>query len=81
MGVLEYLSKRVIIRATSLPSRKCRMMKLSVPFVSSNYTDVAFTVADPKYWNSLPMTYGPYHLLLPLNVDYIHICYHYNVFF
>ena len=28
-----------------------------------------------------PMNYGPYHLLLLLNVEYIHICYHYNVFF
>ena len=27
------------------------------------------------------MNYGQYHLLVLLNVDYIHICYHYNVFF
>ena len=29
-------------------------MKLSVPLVSSIYADAAFTVAVPKYWNSLP---------------------------
>ena len=28
-----------------------------------------------------PTTYGPCHTLLLLNVDYIHICYNYNVFF
>ena len=37
MGVPEYISKRVRIRATTRPSRKYEMMKLSVPFVSSMY--------------------------------------------
>ena len=54
MGVPEYLSKGVIIRATKRPSRKCELMKLSVPLVSSIYADAAFTVAAPKYWNRLP---------------------------
>ena len=54
MGVPEYLSKGVIIRATTRPSRKCELMKLYVPFVSSMYADADFTVAAPKYWNSLP---------------------------
>ena len=54
MGVPEYLSKGVIIRITIRPSRKCELMKLSVPFVSSMYADAAFTVAAPKYMNSLP---------------------------
>ena len=53
MGVPEYLSKRVRIRATSRPIRKCELMKLSVPFISSMFSDAAFTVAAPKYWNSL----------------------------
>ena len=38
------------------PSRKCELMKLSVPFVSSMYADAAFTVAAPKYWINLPLT-------------------------
>ena len=50
----EYLPKGVIIRATIRPSRKCELMKLSVPLVSSIYADAAFTIAAPKYWNSLP---------------------------
>ena len=54
MGVPSYLSKGLIIRETNRPSRKCELMKLSVPFVSSMYADDAFTVATPKYWNSLP---------------------------
>ena len=29
-------------------------MKLSLPLVSSMYEDAAFTVAAPKYWNTLP---------------------------
>ena len=33
---------------------KCELMKLSLPLVSSMYADAAFTVAAPKYWNSLP---------------------------
>ena len=53
MGVLEYLSKRVIIRATTRPSRKCELMKLPLSRISSIYADAAFTVAAPKYWNSL----------------------------
>ena len=54
MGVPEYISKGLIIRETTRPSRKCKLMKLSVPLVSSMYADAAFTVAAPKYWNSLP---------------------------
>ena len=80
MGVPEYLSKRVRIRATNCPSRKCELMKLSLPFVSSMYADAAFTVAAQKYWNSLPDDLL-YHILLPLNVDYIQICYHYMSYF
>ena len=53
-GVPEYLSKRVMIQTNIRPSHKCELMKLSVPFVSSMYADAAFTVAAPKYWNSLP---------------------------
>ena len=48
IGVPEYLSKGVIIRVTTRPSRKCELMKLSVPFDSSMYADAAFTVAAPK---------------------------------
>ena len=54
MGVPSYLSKGHIIRTTTRPSRKCELMKLSVSLVSSMYADAAFTVAAPKYWNSLP---------------------------
>ena len=54
MGVPSYLSKGLIIRTTTRPSRKCELMKLSLPLVSSMYADAAFTVAAPKYWNSLP---------------------------
>ena len=46
MGVPTYLSRGLIIRETTRPSRKCEMMKLSVPLVSST--------AAPKYCNSLP---------------------------
>ena len=53
MGVPSY-GKGLIIRATTHPSHKCELMKLSVPLVSSIYADAAFTVAGPKYWNSLP---------------------------
>ena len=52
MGVAEH--KGFISRAATRPSRKCEMMKLNVPFVSSMYADAAFTVAAQKYWNSLP---------------------------
>ena len=54
MGVPSYLSKGLIIRATTRPSRKCELMKHSVSLVSSMYADAALTVAAPKYWNSLP---------------------------
>ena len=54
MGVPSYLSKGLIIRATTRPSRQCELMKLSVPLVSPIYAYAAFTVAAPKYWNSLP---------------------------
>ena len=53
MGVPSYLSKGLIIRTTTRPSRKCELMKLSLPYVSSMYADAAFTVTAPKYWNSL----------------------------
>ena len=54
MGVPSYLSKGLIIRTTTRPSRKCEMMKLYVPLVSSMYAYAAYTVAAPKYRNSLP---------------------------
>ena len=54
MGVPSYLSKGLIIRTTTRPSRKCELMKLYLPLVSSMYADAAFTVSAPKYWNSLP---------------------------
>ena len=54
MGVLSYLSKGLIMQATTRPSRKCELMELSLPLVSSIYADATFTVAAPKYWNSLP---------------------------
>ena len=48
MGVPEYLKKRVRIRTTTHQSRKCELMKLSVPFVLSMYADAAFNVAATK---------------------------------
>ena len=81
MGVPSYLSKGLIIRATTRPSRKCELMKLSVPLVSSIYADAAFTVAAQKYWNSLPDELSTMSSFIILNVAYIHIWYHYNVFF
>ena len=48
MEVPSYLSKGLIIRTTTRPSRKCELMKLSLPLVSSMYADAAFTVASPK---------------------------------
>ena len=54
MGVPEYQSKRVRIRATTRLRRKCELIKLSMSFVSSMYADSVFTVAAPKYRNSLP---------------------------
>ena len=54
MGVPSYLSKGLIIRTTTRPSRKCELMKLSLSLVSSKYAYAAFTVSAPKYWNSLP---------------------------
>ena len=53
MEVLSYLYKGLIIRTTTRPSRKCELMKLSLPLVTSRYTDAAFIVVAPKYWNSL----------------------------
>ena len=53
MGSPEYLSKKVRIRATTRPIRKGELMKLYVPFFYSMYEDTAFTVAAPKYWNSV----------------------------
>ena len=44
----------LIIRATTSPSRKCELMKISVQIVLSIYTNAAFTVAAPKFWNSIP---------------------------
>ena len=54
MGVPSYISKGLIIRTTTRPSRKCELMKLSLPLASSMYADAALTVAAPKYRNSLP---------------------------
>ena len=54
MGVPSYLSKGLLIQAATRPSRKCELMKLSIPLISSIYADAVFTVAAPKYWNSLP---------------------------
>ena len=54
MGVPPCLSNGLIIRATTRPSHKYELMKLSVPLVSSIYACAAFTVTPPKYWNSLP---------------------------
>ena len=48
MGVPSYLSKGLLIRTTTRPSRKCELMKLSLPLVSSMYADSAFTIATPK---------------------------------
>ena len=50
------------------------------------HEDAAFTIAAPKYWNSVPDDLQPlkeynYHIVLLTDVDYIHIGYHYNVFF
>ena len=80
MRVQEYLSKRVRIRTTTCPSRKCELMKLSLPLVSSMYADAAFKVAALKYWKSPPdeCTMSSF---ITFKYDYIHICYHYNFFF
>ena len=52
MGVPEYLSKRVGIRATLRQIRKYELMKLSMPFVSSMYADCCFQYCYSG--NSLP---------------------------
>ena len=54
-----YLSKGLIIRTTTRPSRKCELMKLSLPLVSSMYR----CCFHGKYWNSLPDEYAPCHHL------------------
>ena len=81
MEVPEYISNRDSIRATTRPSRKCELMTILVPFISYMYADAAFTLLLRSTVTVFPMTYGPYHLLLLSNVDYIHMFYHYNVFF
>ena len=63
MGVPEYLSKRVRIRTTTRPSRKCELMKLSVPFVSSMHMLLTLLLLRST-GTVFPMTQGPYHLLL-----------------
>ena len=82
MRTLINLLTQIIIQNYTLRLSKCELMKLSEPFVSYMYADAAFTVAAPKYtFTVFPVNYGPCHHLLHLNADYIHICYHYNVFF
>ena len=62
--------------------------KLYVRIVLSMYAYATFTVVSPKYCIQYMLrTILPddsrtiNHLLLLSNVDYIHVCYHYNVFF
>ena len=78
MGVPSYISKRLIIRETTRPSRKCELMKL----LSHLYMQILLSLLLLRSTGTVfPMNYGPYYILLLLNVDYIHICYHYNFFF
>ena len=79
MGVPEYLPNRVRIRETTRSSGKYKLMKLSVPFVSCMYEDDVFTVAAPKYWNSIPDDLRTISSFVTFKC--IQICYHYNVFF
>ena len=81
MGVPEYHSKIVRILATTRPSRKCELMKLYVPFVSSMYASMLRLLLLLRSTGTVFENYGPYHLLLLSNVDYIHSCYHYNVLY
>ena len=80
MRVPEYLSKRVIIRATTRPSRKCELMKLSL----HSHLCMQILLSQLLIRSTgivFPMTYVPYHIFVLSNVDYIHICCHYNVLF
>ena len=86
IGVPDYLSKVVSIRSTTRPSREYKLTKLSVPLLSSMYADAAFTVAAPKYWNTLRdhlriiSHFVTFKCRLHMS-RIIHIYYHYNVFF
>ena len=81
MGVPSYLSKGFIIRTTTRPSRQCELMKLSLPLFSSMYADDAFTVAAPKYWNSLPDELRTLLFFITFKFDYIHIYYSFVLLF
>ena len=70
MGVPSYLSKGLIIRATTRPSRKCELMKLSVPLVSPYMTMLLLLLLLRSTGIVFPRNYGPNHILLILNVDY-----------
>ena len=72
MGVPSDLSKGLILRTTTRPSRKCELMKLSLPLVSSMQMLLSRLLLRSN-GTVFPMTYAPYHHLLLLNVDYIHI--------
>ena len=77
------------MQATTHPSRKYEIIKCSMSFVSSMYADAAFTLAAPKYWNSIPdelrtisyIVTFKCRLYIDYISEYIHICYHYNVLF
>ena len=79
MGVPSYLSKGLIILTTTRPSCKCELMKLSIPLVTSIYADAAFTVDDPKCWNSFPDELRTLSSFITFKCRLY--SYHYNFFF
>ena len=74
----EKLLYRVRIR-----SRKCELMKLYVPFMFLSHLCMQMLLSLLLLRSTgtvFQMNYGPYHFVLLLSVDYIHICYHYKFF-
>ena len=73
MGVPDYLSKGVIIRVTTRPSRKCELMK-NICRVSHLCMQMLLSLLLLRTTVTVfPMNYGPYNFVLLLNVDYIYI--------
>ena len=53
-GFPEYLVQSITLQGSNISSRKCHIMKLVQRSTSLAYSESAFSVINPKSWNSLP---------------------------
>ena len=53
-SIPEYLATLISIRSDSRPRRSGSTIVLHQPITSTRFSEAAFAVAAPKYWNLLP---------------------------